>query len=150
MFHHSHNLLLSAKDDAITIGSLVLVARFAASLRCGNLAQVLGLAWRPLGGDTGASALFHVIGRFSHGFPSNRASLATGEGAFRLIDGGKDCSAGTFPLRPERKASVTASSSRRSRPLSTAWRAKRFLVGGELHFHTFKVRITGTRLSSAG
>src|SRR5580658_6760926 len=103
MFHHSHNLLLSAKDDAITIGSLVLVARFAASLRCGNLAQVLGLAWRPLGGDTGASALFHVIGRFSHGFPSNRASLATGEGAFRLIDGGKDFSAGTFPLRPERK-----------------------------------------------
>jgi hypothetical protein len=60
-------------------------------------------AWRPLGGDTGASALFHVIGRFSHGFPSNRASLATGEGAFRLIDGGKDFSAGTFPLRPERK-----------------------------------------------
>lgn len=58
-----------------------------------------------------------------------REIVATSQRGFRLIDGGQDFRAATFPLLPQRKSSFTASSSPRSRPLSIACRTNALWSG---------------------
>jgi len=110
------------------------------ALECGGVPSV---GRRPLGGQAGASAAFHVIGKLSHGLLSNDATFATSKGAFRLIDGGEDFHAVTFPLLPQGKGFDDRIFLAPKPPAIDSLADKRFLVGGELYFHILKVRITG-------
>ena len=53
------------------------------------------------GGQAGASAPRHLLGKLAHGLLRKRAPFATGKRGFRLIDGSQDFRAGTFALLPQ-------------------------------------------------
>ncbi len=54
-------------------------------------------------GQPGAPTLLYALGQLAHGFPGNDASVAAGQGGFRVIDCRKDFRARALALFPERK-----------------------------------------------
>jgi len=88
-----------------------------------------------LGGKAGSATLRHGLGQFMHRLPRDRASLATGERGFRLINGSKNFRAAPFPLLPQSKSFfyrvfLASKPSARNRLPD-----KGLLVRGELDFH---------------
>jgi hypothetical protein len=94
------------------------------------------------GGKAGTSAPFHFLGKLAHGLLRDDASFATGKGSFRLINGSKDFRTATLSLLPQGKGFLHCVFLAPKPPAIDSLADKRFLVGTELYFHTFKVRTT--------
>ncbi|MGO9402609.1 MAG: hypothetical protein ACLPVW_03960 [Terriglobales bacterium] len=87
------------------------------------------------GGKAGSSTLRHLLGKLAHGFLRDRTPFATGKRGFRLIDGGQDFRAPTFPLLPQRESFLYRVFLASKPPAVNRLPDKGPLVGGELHFH---------------
>jgi len=82
-----------------------------------------------------SSTLSHLLGKLAHGFLRDRAPFATGKRSFRLIDGGQDFRAATFPLLPQRKSFLYRVFLASKPPAVNRLLDNGPLIGGELHFH---------------
>ncbi|HEX7424327.1 MAG TPA: hypothetical protein VF311_10655, partial [Terriglobales bacterium] len=88
-----------------------------------------------VGGKAGASTLRHLLGKLAHGLLRDRAPFAAGKRGFRLIDGGQDFRAATFPLLPQRKRFLHRVFLASKPPTVNRLPDKRPLVRSELHVH---------------
>ena len=87
------------------------------------------------GGKAGASTLRHLLGKLAHGLLRDRVAFATDKGGFRLIDGGKDFRAPTFPLLPQGKSFLYRVFLASKPAAVNRLPDKGHLVGCELHIH---------------
>ena len=84
---------------------------------------------------------FDILCQFAHGFLRDGAPFTTSKASFRFINGSKDFHAVAFPLLPQGKSSLHRVFLAPKPPAIDGLADKRLLVGTELYFHTFKVRI---------
>ena len=111
------------------------VVKIGIGLRC---AAVSHLPRRLLLGDqAGTTAPLCVLGKLSHGFLRDNAPFTPCQRNFRLVDGHQDFQSPALPLLPQgqcllHRVFLTAKPS-----ALNCLADERFLIGGELHFHTF-------------
>jgi len=87
------------------------------------------------GGQAGAPTLRHLLGKLAHGFLRDRPPFATSQRGFRLIDGGQNFRARTFPLLPQRKRFLHRVFLSSKPPAINRLPDKRPLVRSELRVH---------------
>jgi hypothetical protein len=90
-------------------------------------------------GETVTSALLHFSGKVVHGLLRDDAAFTSRKGGFRLIDRGKNFSAGALAFFPQGKGFLHSVFFAVKSSALNGLTDKRLLILGELYIHSLKI-----------